>query len=122
MIMTFSRALAKPLIETVSRADGKGFFQVRIGTITTVITIVVLSLGDGTYVTTQDYAIKAGWQAGPYQVRDWAYEIPGTALDEALSTYRFYYMAAVRRGYEPKSSWLVPLTQPLTVNGEDHSS
>jgi len=39
MIMTFSRALAKPLIETVSRVDEKGFFQVRIGA--TVITIVV---------------------------------------------------------------------------------
>ncbi len=110
MIMTFSRALAKPLIETVTRNDEKGLFQVRIGTIATVITIVVLSLGDGTYVTTQDYAIKTDLQSGPYRVRYTIYEIPGEALDNALSTYRSYYKLALRHGYEPKSSWLVPLT------------
>jgi hypothetical protein len=47
----FLPILAKPLIETVSRNNEKGFFQVRIGTIATVISIVVLSVGDGRYVT-----------------------------------------------------------------------
>jgi len=110
MIMTFTQALANPLIKTISRSDEKGIFQVCVGIIDTIITILVLSLGDGTYVATPDYAIKTDLQAGPYRVRYTTYEIPGEALDNALSTYGFYYERAVCEGYKPKPSWLVPLT------------
>jgi hypothetical protein len=109
MIMTFNQALAKPLIKTVLRNDEEGFFQVRVGIIETNVTIMVLSRGDGTYVTTQDYAVKTDWQAGPYRVRNRPFEIPGEALDNALSTYCDYYQIAVYNGYKPKASWFVRL-------------
>jgi hypothetical protein len=107
--MTFDRALAKPLIEIVSRNDEQGVFQVRVGAIATVVTIKLFALEDGRYLTTQDYAIKAGGQAGPYEVRYTPCVIPGDALDNAISTYSFYYKLALRHGYKPDSSWLVPL-------------
>jgi hypothetical protein len=110
MIVTFNQALDKPLIKTVSRDGKKAIFQVCVGIIDTIITIMVVSLGDGTYVATPDYAIKTDQQAGPYRVRYTTYEIPGEALDNALSTYCFYYERAVCDGYKPKPSWLVPLT------------
>jgi hypothetical protein len=116
MIMTFSRALAKPSIKTLSRNDGKGIFQVRVGIIATVITIAVVSRGDGTYVTTQDYAVKTDWQAGLYRVRYTPYEIPGEALDAALETYCFFYSLSVRHGHRPKPTWFVPIAlKPMSA-------
>ena len=109
MILTFNQALDKPLIKTVSRDDKKAIFQVCVGVIDTIITIMVLSRGNRTYVTTQDYAIKTDWQAGLYSVRYTPYEIPGEALDNALSTYCDYYELAVCDGHKPKASWFVRL-------------
>jgi hypothetical protein len=88
----------------------QAIFQVCVGVIDTKITIMVLSRGDRTYVTAQDYAIKTDWQAGLYRVRYRPYEIPGEALDNALSTYCDYYELAVDHGYKPKASWFVRLT------------
>jgi hypothetical protein len=116
MILTFNRALDKPLIKTVSRDDKKAIFQVCVCVIDTIITIMVLSRGNRTYVTTQDYAVKTDLQAGLYRVRCTPYEIPGEALDAALETYCFYYSLAVRHGHRPKPTWFVPIAlKPMSA-------
>jgi hypothetical protein len=109
MIVTFSQALAQPLVKTVSRNDENGIFKVRIGIVETVITIIVSALGDGTFESSQDHAIKTDLLAGPYRTRCRPYKIPGEALDNALSTLCFYYRLAQRHGHEPKASWFIAL-------------
>jgi len=106
-VITFNRALARKLVRTVSREDETGTFQIRVGTISTVVTITVSAVDDG-FEPTSDHAIKTDLQAGPYRVRPKKYAVPGEALDAALETFCFYYSLARRHGFEPQSSWLVP--------------
>jgi hypothetical protein len=107
MIRTISRALSDKMFTVVSRDNARGVFQIRFGTIPTVITIQVLRLNNGRFEMATSHAIQTELQLSSYWVHHRVYDTPGDALDDFQCAFSLYYEAAQRKGYEPKESWLV---------------
>jgi hypothetical protein len=99
----------EPLVTVENRIDEWGTFEVRIGSIPTIVTIELgrHMYSDETKVSVS-HVIHTPPQAGPYRTSRTFWDDPEYALLMTLSGLTQYYNAAVRAGHTPSSSWLVP--------------
>jgi hypothetical protein len=107
-VRSISQALAKDMVETVERKDELGIVKVRIGAISTIITIEIVEMADGRFVTRQDHNIRIPGH-GTYLIRESPYGFPGEALHDVLKEYKFWFKQAVQEGHAPGPSWWVPI-------------
>jgi hypothetical protein len=108
MAWDFNSALSDPLVTVVDRMDDWGTFKIQIGTIPTIISIVL-----GRHMTTDEtkvwvsHAIHTPVQAGPYRTSQPYWDDPEYALKRTVSGLTDYYRQATEGGHIPAASWLV---------------
>ena len=109
MTYTFDAALDDELVTVIERSDEMGVFQIRVGTLETLVTIRLCR-----YMTSEhtrfevSHAIKTPLQIGPYRTSVPSDDSPGSALHRAIDGLTRWYRDAVKMGHEPREDWLVP--------------
>ncbi len=109
MVWNFNNALNDPLVTVENRIDDWGTFEIRIGSIPTVISIEL-----GRHMTSDEtkvwvsHAIHTPVQAGPYRTSRPYWDDPEYALQQTISGFTEYYNQGVKAGHTPSASWLVP--------------
>ena len=82
--------------------------EFRVGNLSTPVRVrIYRRISDDALIIEQSHFIKTSLQYLPYSVRDFV----GTkteVLDQVVTTMTNFYEEAVRRGYSPSESWLVP--------------
>jgi hypothetical protein len=107
-VCTVENALQNDCISLVQRRDEDGAFLIRVGSLETVVTIVLRRTWGSRTAYRQSHAIKTPRQPCP----DWSCapeaESPGDALRKAINGLTLHYRLAVGEGYSPAEDWLVP--------------
>ena len=102
------KALEDDCISLVQRRDDEGAFLIRVGTLETVVTIVLRRTWGSRTVFRQSHAIKTPRQPSPNWSCAPEAESPGDALRKAIIGLTMHYRQAVGEGYPPAEDWLVP--------------
>jgi hypothetical protein len=107
-VCTVENALQDACVSLVQRRDEDGAFLIRVGSLETVVTIVLRRTWGSRTAYRQSHAIQTPRQPCP----DWSCapeaESPGDALRKAISGLTLHYRLAVGAGYSPTEDWLVP--------------
>ncbi len=89
--------------------DFKCRHEVRVGNLSTTIQMrVYRRKSDGKLLIEQSHFLKTGIQYLPYAVNEVQGEDETAALHELEQNILNFYDQAVRRGYTPSESWLIP--------------
>ena len=109
---TFDNVLDNNLIGVEYRDDGRGIFQIHIGSLRTDVTLKIEVSPDTSRVRcTQSHALVTPLRYRTKQagigLRDTLTFIPAFALFRVLDVMLKEYMAAVRAGHVPDEDWLV---------------
>lgn len=84
-------------------------FEVRVGDLSTAIRMrVYRRKSDGKLLVEQSHFIKTGIQYLPYAVSEFQSLDESAVVSELQKNILGFYEQAVRRGYTPSESWLVP--------------
>ncbi|HUO59542.1 MAG TPA: hypothetical protein VMT82_08495 [candidate division Zixibacteria bacterium] len=85
--------------------------EIRLGDLNTAIKVrVYRRISDSKIIVVQSHFLKTAIQYLPYAVHEMSQAEPSAALKELERTLVHFYEQAVRRGYTPSDSWLVPNT------------
>ena len=106
---TFAKVLEADLVTLVSSDIAAGTFEIRVGTLATVITIRISKRrgSTGRYEYTVSHAIRTPEQLGPYLSSIPYGDTPEEALAKAIDDLTIFYSVGVRAGHKPAESWLV---------------
>ena len=100
-MMATTDPLSDDLIEVVNRDDDRGVYNVRIGVLSPIVTIVLTQDG-GFWMS---HGIKTPEQATPYRT---SRPLGDNALYGAVTALTHFYSLAVREGHKPEDAWLTP--------------
>ena len=106
---TFAEVLGGDLVTPVSSDMASRIFRIRIGTLSTEITIRIGKRrgSSGRYEYKASHAIRTPEQMGPYFSSIPYGDTPQEALAKAIDDLTIFYSVGVRAGHEPAESWLV---------------
>ena len=99
--------LSQKGIETPVRFVSEYRFYLKYIPVSITIRLYEPALGDG-YFFKQSHLIHTPVQAGPYMTDHATGSSEEAAVQRALETFLSYYNGAIKEGYEPEESWLVP--------------
>lgn len=107
---TFDEVLDNDLITVVSADERAGRFEVRIGTLPTIVLIEISRrrTANGQFEYSASHAIQTPKQFAPYYTSLPYGATPPEALAKALDDFAIFYELGVRAGHRPSETWLVP--------------
>ena len=108
-MLTFDDVFDDELVEVVSRDDREGVFRVRIGELTTVVTIRLKKRSTirGKVDYTTSHVIHTPIQGHPYRTSLPFGDNRPAAVAKALHDLTLYYRLATHDGHQPNTRWLV---------------
>lgn len=108
MTWTLNKALEDDLITVVSRDDTSGLYKVKVGDLSTVVTITLKRQPNTRRTDFRvSHAIHTPMLNGPYHTSLPFGDDAAHALHSAITGLTMWYHQALEKGHKPIESWLV---------------